>query len=99
MQSSINQMFKHFDQCDQIPDTFTQLPATLKAADCQAAVSQPFPSFTHLPRGPVPEFASASHSTGYCLSSPALAAVLAIRKKLLFSNNPCYKNGYHRSFL
>ena len=99
MQSPVNQMFKHFDQCDQIPDAFIQLPATVKAADSQAAVSQQFPSFTHLPRGLVPELASASHSSGYCHPSPALAAVLANRNNLLFSNYPCNTNSYPRSFL
>jgi hypothetical protein len=71
MQSPVNIKFAHFDQCDATPATFTQSPAV---------VSQPSPSFTHLPRGLVPQVASPSLSSGYCQPSPALAALLLQRK-------------------
>ena len=88
MQSPINKIFKHFDQFDQTPAAFTQLPATLKAIDSQAAVFQPSPSVTHLPRGLVPQLASASQNSVYCQPSHALAVLLAHRNNMLFSNNP-----------
>jgi hypothetical protein len=76
MQSPVNIKCAHFDQCDATPATFTQSPA---------AISQPSPSFTHLPRGLIPQVGSASHNSSYCQPSPALAAILAQRNIIQFS--------------
>jgi hypothetical protein len=98
MYSPLNKLFRPFDQCDQTSTTLTQSPAALKTSDSQAGLSQPYLSFTHLPRGLVPQLATAYHSSGYCHPSPALAALLAHRNNMLFSYNPCYRIGYPGRF-
>lgn len=71
MESPDKIKFAHFDQSDATPATFTQSPA---------AVSQPSPSFIHIPQGVVPQETGASLSYGYCQLSPAQAALLLHRK-------------------
>jgi hypothetical protein len=51
-------------------------------------VLQPAPSFIHLPRGLVPQFAPSINS-GYCCPSPFLADLLQHRNKIILKSlNP-----------
>ena len=88
MQSPVNKKLSQSNQCDNTSATFTESPATLKAADSQIAVSQPFTSLNHLPRVLFPQLPSALYSRGNIHPSPALAALLAHRNSMLFNYNP-----------
>ena len=87
MLSPANYNLARFAQYDWTP---AQSPATVMAADSHTAISQPVPvpSLNHkLPRGLLPQVASAHRSTGSCHPSPALAALLMQRNHILFSYN------------